>query len=253
MMVKEIFDDEFTRSRRGLLIIFSIGFIHQLLEIKFIDAKISIPGLPEIIASHPERIVYAYILLVFYATYRYVLNSKMEFSEICRMAFSWGIETTLGRFFSSNYITSDMYRVSNDSNYIKNNVVVLNAYEEDSVSYIIGFNLDSCFFKECWVELPPSISNPMLLNSPTKEQWGFYNTTHELDPEEQRLGITSYEAYRIKSKTIKGYLYAILLFSIIICLIKNPKAFDYWTPVVLNIILMIWMMNSSGVLSSILK
>lgn len=252
-MVNEIFDDEFTRSRRGLLIIFSIGFMHQLLEIKFIDAKISIPGLPEIMASHPERIVYAYILLVFYATYRYMLNSWRQFSEICRISFSWGIETALGRFFSSNYITSDMYKVSNDANYIKNNIVVLNAYEEDSVSYRIGFNLDLFIFKECWVELPPSISNPILLSSPTKEQWGFYNTTHELDPEEQGRGITSYEAYRIKSKIIKGYLYAILLFSIIICLIKNPKAFDYWTPVVLNIILMIWMLNSSGVLSCILK
>lgn len=75
MSINEIFDDEFTKSRRGLLIIFSIGFLHSLLGVSLIDAKISIPGLPEVVASTPNNLTFAYMLLALYATYRYLLNS----------------------------------------------------------------------------------------------------------------------------------------------------------------------------------
>lgn len=253
MIINEVFDDKFTKSQRGLLIIFSIGFMHQLLGVILADAKISIPGLPEIIFAHPENIIHVYVFLTIYATYRYILNSGTQFSEVCRMSFAWGIETLFGRAFSALYITDDMYKVSDDERFIKNSTVVLNAYEEKSISYKVGFKIDSCFFKECWVELPPYASNPKLISSPFKEKWGFYDTTYELDPEAQAYGVTSYEAYRIKHPLIKLCLYMMLLLSVLICFFKNPKAFDYWTPAALNIALVFFILNGGDTFLSVVK
>lgn len=251
MAINEIFDDEFTKSRRGLLIVFSIGFIHQLLGVRFVDAKISIPWLPEVIASHPENLIYAYMILMLYATYRYILNSGRQFSEVCRVSLSWGVGTFWGRLFLSKLLTGDYYFVEENEQTIENNTVTLLVYEEsDFIAYRIGFNLNGLLLENSWIELRPQcVSQPKALISPLKDKWSFNDNSRELVNDEQSAGYQLFTTHRIKSTLIRYSFYTIIFVSIIIGLFRKPKAFDYWTPVVLNSSLLVWLCIEKNVYS----
>ncbi|EKP0299757.1 hypothetical protein JFQ87_002306 [Aeromonas veronii] len=243
MSINEIFDDEFTKSRRGLLIIFSIGFLHSLLGVSLIDAKISIPGLPEVVASTPNNLTFAYMLLALYATYRYLLNSGKQFSEVCRLSFSWGVDNFITRWLFSKILTEDNYLVIDEEADISNNVVRMKVYEEQGfIAYLIGFKLNGLALENCWIELrPTSISQPKVIKESLRDMWGFYESTEGLSQDEASAGYIQYSSHRIKSIKIRFLIYLMNVISNFICLFRKPRAFDYWTPVVLNLALLVWL------------
>ncbi|MCR3940098.1 MULTISPECIES: hypothetical protein [Aeromonas] len=243
MLINEIFDDEFTKSRRGLLIIFSIGFLHHLLGISFIDAKISIPGLPEVVASTPGNLTFAYIMFTLYATYRYVLNSGKQFSEVCRLSFSWGVGNFLARWVFSKILTDDNYIVIDEEMDASNNIVRIKSYEEQGfIAYIIGFKLDGFVLEHCWIKLSPTSSpQPKAIVKSLKDMWGFYENSDDLSNDERSAGYIQYSSHRIRSMKIRFTMYLIIAMSNFTCLFRKPRSFDYWTPVILNIALLVWL------------
>lgn len=146
--------DDFPKSGKGLWILFCIGVFYQVVGILFSDTSLEIPWFPKVTLVHPERIIWLYCLMLFFALYRYYLHNQSLFFEFAAEALEWSFQNSIwGRKFIRRYIFEECqghYLILKDvvfdnSNHSKRIVIKIESafeqFDDDNGSFAAVFSL----------------------------------------------------------------------------------------------------------------
>ncbi|ELG2962689.1 hypothetical protein RAX56_002134 [Vibrio fluvialis] len=235
-------EHSFTSTGKGLLILFLIGAIKIFLGINFLTSTIEIPWLPTIELSHLDRIIFVYWAFVGYAIVRYCLYNFNEFAHINSLAlerqFRYGI---LGHFFLSRYVLNiDKKRAFRQISVKDQNFhavqIDTRSHERSFSTITLAFDSSLTVTDVYVTVLMPENNRPKCVsNEKVSRAWGtFVDITNYDEGEPPELKFAPKQGLPTKMFI---FLLLVTWYSSACYILRNPKSFDVYLPVILNIAL----------------
>lgn len=242
--LEKITDPSFTSSAKGLMTLFGVGLTHLVIGVNMDDVKIAIPWLPTINFEHPERLIYLYWALVWYALYRYTLHNKNVFGGYYLKSLAKVLEIgQKGEKFvrETVYLSSHYYTVIESYNNGNHEISIesyINDNNQTAYSFSFIFTGDFSFKKiTCWENPELEIENLVIHNKNINSKWGL--TSYATDS-----GLI-YETTKVDSIRLRYKLRYLVLSNYFNEMKFNKDIFDTTVPIILNLSLFsVWLGTS---------
>ncbi|MEZ8115199.1 hypothetical protein ACED44_09685 [Vibrio splendidus] len=241
--IERITDPTFTSSSRGLMTLFCIGAVHQVIGIKITESQIAIPWFPKVEFLHPEKLSMLFIVLVLYATFRYLLHQKPTLKELNIRSLKEGLSSNwIGKWFVFKYILHHNDKpliIEGESPVIKDcRAISLGTFQDKDFPVSEWFYLEfdnSIFVNRASAKVHLAIGKSQKpLNDPDiPKYWGKFNT-YDTDADNETFSLNAIESFRLRALMILINLYLTLGL-----MKRSPLAFDFLLPVILNLGLVI--------------
>lgn len=241
--IERITDPSFTSSSKGLMTLFCIGVVHQVIGIEVTESQIAIPWFPKVEFLHPEKLSMLFIILVLYAVFRYVLHQKPTLKELNIRSLKEGLSSNwIGKWFVFKYILHhyDKPLIKDDqSPVIKDcRAVSLGTFQDRDFPASEWFYLEfdnSVFVNRASAKINHALGKEQKpLNDPDAPTlWGKFNN-YDTDADEATLSLNTIDSFRLRSLLVLINLYFTLGL-----MKRSPLAFDFLLPVILNLGLVI--------------
>lgn len=240
--IEKITEHSFTATSRGLLILFIIGALKISLGINFLTNSITIPWFPTIEFAHLDRVIYVYWGFVWYAIFRYCLYNYNQFSLINSLAlerqFKVGI---IGNWFINKFLFDkdehlSVKRISVEDKEFYMVDVYSTVVEGTSSSVSFIFSQSTTVTKvRVNVTLPFGKEPKCVTDEEISKKFGeFKDVTDDSSGEPDE---TKYVSGNGLTAIMYLLLYLLTWYSTAIYLFRNPKSFDVFLPVILNLAL----------------
>ncbi|ENH4361592.1 hypothetical protein ABV540_001413 [Vibrio fluvialis] len=239
--IEKITDPSFTSSAKGLMTLFGIGLTHMVIGVNMDDVQIAIPWLPTINFEHPDRLIYLYWALVWYALYRYSLHHKNIFGQYYFDSLKRVLEVgQKGESFvrKNIFLSHHYYTVIEHYNDGNNEIIIESASDDDnetSFSFSFTFTNDFSLKKiSCWENPAFDIDELVTHNEEKKSMWGLksYDDEHQI----------SHETTKIKSKILRYRLRYLVITNYFQRMKYDKEIFDTTVPIILNLLLfLVWL------------
>ncbi len=247
--IEKITDPSFTSSAKGLMTLFCIGLIHNMIGIKITDSVISIPWFPKIEFINPSRIFDLFIVFVVYAVYRYILHNKPVFRRINAQAMYVGLrdseDRSIGAWFIYNYILTKptSYSVSPPTEDRQISNIDIDSYQDTDLPRTETFKLifNSSFFVN-QAESSYVVSQGIEHKAVSNNYWGTF-----LQQEMKESDFSTKYLPKIRPLKLRILLIIINCIYTLKYMFKNPATFDYVLPIILNFGLIInYLLNTTS-------
>ncbi|HCK0611287.1 hypothetical protein KW517_10205 [Vibrio fluvialis] len=242
--LEKITDPSFTSSAKGLMTLFGVGLTHLVIGVNMDDVKIAIPWLPTINFEHPERLIYLYWALVWYALYRYTLHNKNVFGGYYFKSLAKVLEIgQKGEKFVRDtvYLSNHYYTVTenyHDGSYEISIESSVDDGSETAFAFSFFFTRDYSFKKiSCWENPALDIDDLVIHNESVRSKWGL--TSYATDSE------LIHETTKIDSMRLRYKLRYLVLSNYFNEMKFNKDIFDTTVPIILNLSLFfVWLGTS---------
>ncbi|EKO3399275.1 hypothetical protein KW542_07330 [Vibrio fluvialis] len=240
--IEKITEHSFTATSRGLLILFIIGALKISLGINFLTNSITIPWFPTIEFAELDNVIYIYWSFVGYAVIRYCLYNYNEFSRLNSLALARQLDYGLiGNWFINKYIfdkdevcfvrhipveSKECYLVEIYSMVVegKSNSVIF-FFDQSTTVTNVRVNVTVPFGKT-----PKCVTDEDI----SKKFGTFKDVTDDSKGEPDE---TKYASGNGLTAMMYLRLYFLTWYSTTLYLFRNPKSFDVFLPVILNLAL----------------